>query len=231
MFLLVYFQWLYLLELFVFACLLILGGLKVKNYLKINMLIIEYIKMDMEPLKIKTQANYNRDDIIYINDFDEDSLEIIKRESKIGVNIYYIKYSTLRPFYFVINRLIGYIEEIEGSSDKYLVALSSLRNKNVTRALDNIWESIEDQINPNIKIKDCDKFRFHSDIDLPLNTTIEFRSLVINISCIIEKDNEYYQEIYLDECLYVKDNTWYAKSLFSEYIKFPTERFFFSNIK
>ena len=33
--------------------------------------------------------------------------------------------------------------------------------------------------------------------------TIEFRSLVINISCIIEKDNEYYPEIYLDE--YVKD--------------------------
>ena len=53
--------------------------------------------MDIEPLKIKTQANYNWDDIIYINDFDEDSLEIIKRESKIGVNIYYIKYSTLRP--------------------------------------------------------------------------------------------------------------------------------------
>ena len=41
MFLLVYFQWLYLLELFVFVCLLILGGLKVKNYLKINMLIIK----------------------------------------------------------------------------------------------------------------------------------------------------------------------------------------------
>ena len=153
MFLLVYFQWLYLLELFLFACLLILGGLKVKNYLKINMLIIEYIKMDMEPLKIKTQANCNWDDIIYINDFDEDSLELIKRESKIGVNIYYIKYSTLRPFYFVIYRLIGYIEEIEGSSDQYLVVLSSLRNKNKTRALDKIWESIEDQINPNIKIK------------------------------------------------------------------------------
>ena len=47
--------------------------------------------MDMEPLKIKTQANYNWDDIIYINDFDEDSLEIIKRESKIGVHIYYVK--------------------------------------------------------------------------------------------------------------------------------------------
>ena len=91
--------------------------------------------MDIGQLKTKTPDNYNWDDIIYINDFDEDSLEIIKRESKIGVNIYYIKYSTLRPFYFVINRLIGYIREIEGSSDKYLVVLSSLRNKNMTELL------------------------------------------------------------------------------------------------
>ena len=178
--------------------------------------------MNIEQLKIKTQDNYNLDDIIYINDFDKDSLEIIKRESKIVVNIYYIKYSTLRPFYFVITRLIGYIEEIEGSSDKYLVVLSNLRNKNITSVLDKIWESIEDQINPNIKIKDCDKFRFNSDMDLPLNLAIEFRSLVINVSCIIEKDNEYYPEIYSDECLYVKDDTWDAKPLLSGCIKFPT---------
>ena len=63
--------------------------------------------MEIEQLKIKTQDNYNWDDIIYINDFDKDLLEIIKRESKIGINIYYIKYSTLRPFYFFINRFIN----------------------------------------------------------------------------------------------------------------------------
>ena len=82
--------------------------------------------------------------------------------------------------FFVRNRLIGYIEEIEGSSDKYLVVPSSLRNKNITSVLDKIWKSIknkiEDQINPNIK--DFDKFRFNSDIDLPLNTT--FTSFTIN---------------------------------------------------
>ena len=171
--------------------------------------------MGIKPLKIKTQDNYSWDDIIYLNDFDENSLEIIKRESKIGVNIYYIKYSTLRPFYFVINRLIGYIKEIEGSSDKYLVVPSSLRNKNITNVLDKIWGSIENKINPIIKIKYCNKFRFNSDINLPLNKTTEFRSLVINVSCIIEKDNEYYPEIYLDECLYVKDNTWDIKPLLS----------------
>ena len=220
MVLLVYFQLLYLLGLFVFTCLLILSGLKAKNYLK-NILLIKHIKMDIKSLEMKTSDNYNWDDIIYINEFDQNSLEIIKRESKIGVNIYYIKYGTLSPFYFAINRLIGYIEEIEGSSDKYLVVLTSLRNKNINILLDNIWEAIEDRISPNIKIKDCDKFRFNSDTDLPLNTIIDFRSLVINISCIIKKDNEYYPEIHLDECLYVKDNTWHVNPLLSERIKFP----------
>ena len=100
--------------------------------------------------------------------------------------------------YFVVCRLIGYIEEIEGSSDKYLVVSSSVRNKSITKVLDMVWASVKDKINPNIKIKDYNKFRFNSDIYLPLNKLIEFRSLVINISCVIEKDNEYYPEIYLD---------------------------------
>ena len=33
---------------------------------------------------------------------------------------------------------------------------------------------------------------------------IEFCSLLINVSCVIEKDTEYYLEIYLDDCSYVK---------------------------
>ena len=104
----------------------------------------------------------------------------------------------------------------------YIVVPSNLRNKNITSILDKIWESIEnkieDKINPGIKIKGYNKFRFNSDIDLPLNTALEFRSLFINVSCIIEKDNEYYPEIYLDECLYVKCNKCYIKSLFSKNI-------------
>ena len=152
------------------------------------------------------------DNICYIDYFNVNSLKIAKKESRIGVNIYYTRCAlnldddTIIPLYFIIDRLIGYIEEIDGSSDKYLVVASSLRNKNITSVLDTIWTSIEDKINPGIKIKDYDKFRFNSDIDLPLNTIIEFRSLLINISCVIEKDNEYYPEIYLDECIYVKNN-------------------------
>ena len=148
--------------------------------------------MDIKSLEIKTKNNYNYnwDDIIYINDFDADSLEIIKKESRIGANIYYIgyvidpnyDYNTIKPLYFVFGRLIGYIEKIEGSSDKYLVVSSSVRDKHIISVLDMVWASIKVKINPNIKIKDYNKFKFNSDIDLPLNTLIEYRSLVINIS-------------------------------------------------
>ena len=168
--------------------------------------------MSIKSLEIKNKTNYDLDDICYIDDFNVNSLKIAKNESRIGANIYYTRCAlnldddTIIPLYFIIDRLIGYIEEIDGSSDKYLVVASNLRNKNITSVLDTIWTSIEDKINPGMKIKDYDKLRFNSDIDLPLNTIIEFRSLLINISCVIEKDNEYYPEIYLDECIYVKDN-------------------------
>ena len=157
--------------------------------------------MDIKSLQIKNKTNYNLDDIIYIDDFDVNSLEIIKRESRIGANICYTgyvlnpdyDYDTINPLYFVINRLIGYKEEIVGSSDKYLVVAKSVCNKDIISVLDTVWGStenkIENKINPIpniysniIKIKDDDKFRFNSDIDLPLDTSIEFHSLVINVS-------------------------------------------------
>ena len=72
----------------------------------------------------------------------------------------------------------------------------------------------------NIKIEDYEKFRFNSDINLPLDKTIEFRSLVINVSCVIGKDNKYYPEIYLNECLYVKSNVWSTTTLFSKKYKY-----------
>ena len=111
---------------FIFVCSLILSGLKIKNYLKINMLIINY-KMDIEPLQIKNKYYYDCNDIIIYNfDFDIGLVKIFKRESKIDVYIYYIGYKpdiddTITPLYFFVDRLFGFIEEIKGSSNRYLV--------------------------------------------------------------------------------------------------------------
>ena len=149
------------------------------------------------------------DNIGYIDYFDVNSLRITKKESRIGANIYYTRCALnlddniMMPLHFLIDHLIGFIEEIDGLNDKYLVVVSNLHNKKIINALDMLWSSIKDKINPSIKIKDYDKFRFNSDIDLPVNTIIEYRSLLINVSCVIEKDNEYYPEISLDNGTYL----------------------------
>ena len=169
--------------------------------------------MGINSLEIKDKTKYDLDNIDYINDFDVNSLRITKKESRIGANIYYTRCALnldddiIIPLHFHIDHLIGFIEETDGSNDKYLVVVSSLRNKNIVNALDKVWSSLlKIKINPGIKIKDYDKFRFNFDIDLPVNTIIEFRSLLINVSCVIEKDDEYYPEIYLDDCSYVKNS-------------------------
>ena len=87
------------------VCSLILSGLKIKNYLKINMPLINY-KMDRKPLQIKNKYYYDWDDIIiYDFNFDIGLVKIFKRKSKIGVNIYYIGYKpdiddTITPLFF-----------------------------------------------------------------------------------------------------------------------------------
>ena len=92
-------------------------------------------------LEIKDKTNYDLDHICYINHFDVNSLKITKKESTIGANIYYTRCvvnldeEIIIPLHFLINRLIGFIEEIDGSSDKYLLVVSSLRNKNIIDAL------------------------------------------------------------------------------------------------
>ena len=137
--------------------------------------------MGVNSLEIKDKTNYDLDNIGYNDDFDLNSLKITKKESRIGANIYYTRCAlnldddTIIPLHFLIDRLIGFIEEIDGSNDKYLVVVSSLRNKKIIDALDKVWSSIKDKINPSIKIKAYDKFRFNSDINLPVNTIIEFR--------------------------------------------------------
>ena len=119
-----------------------------------------------------------------------------------------------------INHLFGHIEKIEGSSDRYLVV--NINFKRITNVFDKIWRFIEQRItsngiwkfveneiifnNANNKIKEYNKLRSTSNLDLPLDTLIEFRALTLTINCVIEKDSKYCLEIYLDEGLYVNDD-------------------------
>ena len=70
--------------------------------------------MVIESLKTKNKSNYNWDDIVYVYDIDVKLKRVIKRESKIGVDIYYIGYvfdseyknHSIRPLYIVISHYL-----------------------------------------------------------------------------------------------------------------------------
>ena len=167
-------------------------------------------KMVIKSLKIKNQSYYYWNDIIFIDDIDIKFFKIAKRESRIRVDIYYIRYvvnkleydtNSLKPLYLSIKSLLGSVEKIDGSSDRYLVIDKS--NIEVINIFNTFREYIEDKVILD-KIDGFNKIRFSSDIDLPLGTLIQFKILTIIIRCIIKKDDKYYPAIYLDECLYDK---------------------------
>ena len=162
--------------------------------------------------------------MVYLDDFDMKLVKVVKRESRIGVDIYYIGYvlepnddiNSISPLYLVIRHLFGRAEKIQGSSDSYLVVDEN--NKEAISVFDKLWKFIKDEINRLIKrndkitfvnadnkISEYNKLRFNSDVDLPLDTLIEFHMLTIVINCAIEKVNKYYPEIYWDECLHKTD--------------------------
>ena len=72
--------------------------------------------MVIESLKTGTESNYNWDDIVHFYDIDVKLIKVIKRESRIGVDIYYIRYvfdseyetHSIKPLYLVIDRLFGH---------------------------------------------------------------------------------------------------------------------------
>ena len=123
-------------------------------------------------------------------------VKVVRRESRIDVDIYYIGYvvnkpqydiNSVNPLYLIIRNLVGRIEKIQGSSDRYLVVDEN--NKKLINVFDKLWKFIKDEINrlikrndkitfgnANNKISEYNKLRFSSDIDLPLNTLIKFHS-------------------------------------------------------
>ena len=180
--------------------------------------------MVVESLKIKSKSNYFWDNMVYLDDFDVKLVKVVKRECRIGVDIYYIGYvlepdddiNSISPLYLVVKHLFGRVEKIQGYSDRYLVVDEN--NKEVINVFDKLWKFIKDEINRLIKrndkitfgnadnkINEYNKLRFSSDVDLPLDTLIEFHMLIIVINYVIEKGNKHYPEIYLDECLYKTD--------------------------
>ena len=145
--------------------------------------------MVIESLKIKNN-HYYWDDMVYLNDFNENLIKVVKAESRIGVDICYLGYIVKRPQHninstnlltLIIRHIYGRVEKIEGSSDRYLVVDSG--NAKLISILDKMFSFVKDKIdkitkdddkitfgNMGNKITGYNKFRFSSDVDLPLDT-------------------------------------------------------------
>ena len=162
--------------------------------------------------------------MIQLNNFDSQLLKINKRENREN-NIYYISYRINKPehninsinnLYFVVNYLYGTIEKPDGSKDRYLIVDKNRNiNKNNIDSFNNLWSAIINKIkylrgddiifdNNEVIIDDWNKIRFSSDVYIPNNFPIYFIHLVIVINYVIEKDDKFIPEIYIDEGYFEK---------------------------
>ena len=103
--------------------------------------------MVVESLKIKNRSNYYWDDMVYLDDFDVKLVKVVWRESRIGADIYYVGYvvhkfeydiNSVNPLYLIVKNLVGRLEKIEGSSNRYLVVDES--NKEVIDVFNKLWK-------------------------------------------------------------------------------------------
>ena len=88
------------------------------------------IKIVIKSLKIKYQSYYYWYDAIFIDDFNIKFFKIAKRESRAGIDIYYIGYvvnkleddiNSVKPLYLSVKSLLESVEKIDESNDRYLV--------------------------------------------------------------------------------------------------------------
>ena len=164
-------------------------------------------------------------DLIQLNNFDSRLLKINKRQNRENNNIYYISYKINKPehninsinnLYFVVNYLYVTIEKIDGSKDRYFVIDKNRNiNKNAIESLNDLSSAIINKIkylrgddiifdDNEMIIDDWNKSRFSSDVYIPNNFPINFIHLVIVINYVIEKDDKFIPEFYIDEGFFEK---------------------------
>ena len=110
--------------------------------------------MGVKLLEIKNRSYYIRNDTTFIENFNLALLKTNKKESSVGITIYYIGHITkknsvynidsVNPLYLVIRSMEGYVAERE-NGDRYLnISLVKENNKVIDKF--NLWKGIKDWI-------------------------------------------------------------------------------------
>ena len=109
------------------------------------------------------------------------------------------------PLYLIINKIKGHFEEVDG--DKYLIINSE--NGDITKKYQEVFNGIKviikkiNDYNQPIKYDDnYMKIKSNTDDNIPLNKIIYFPTITIIIKSITKKDDKYYPQLFLDDCLY-----------------------------
>ena len=167
--------------------------------------------MTLKKVNIKNQKHLMCNDLIDIEKFDPNLLDVEKKES-IGANIYYVEYIrewpdeiiTASPIYLHIDELFGYIDKI--NDKKYLNISVTPRNGDILLAYEKMRNDIRKGIKEVNDGKDVEydrnlkRIKFECDHDLPLDK-LKLHGLVLIIRHVIEI-NEKYPQIFLDSCYY-----------------------------
>ena len=105
----------------------------------------------------------------------------------------------------MINKVNRYFEEINGN--KYLALVLTNKSKEKIEKYKELWSKVRDLIRSLTKNSDdydekYIKIKFNSDDQLPLNKMIEISSMIIVAITVFHKNNKYYPQVFLEECLY-----------------------------
>ena len=130
--------------------------------------------------------------MINLKNFEPNLLKIDKKHYK-GINIYYIRYVTIKR-----------IDDYEN-----IYSVNPLdENKELLRKYADLWNGIKNKIEAindigeNNYEKDYMKIKFNSDDDLPLNKPVKFYAMTIIIRSVFEEDGNLYPQVLLDDALY-----------------------------
>ena len=143
--------------------------------------------------------------MIYLEDFEARFVKVVKRESRIDADIYYVSYGSdnkrVSALYLIVKDLLGKKELIKGSKDKYLVIDDS--NKKVLDVFDKLFKFVGakiDKINSDDdffgmkgsnKIIGYDKLKLCTDLEL-MRAICKMKSLSIK-----NNDSAYYPPVKL----------------------------------
>ena len=174
----------------------------------------------VKQIKIKNRTYCFYNDIINIEEFNSSILKIDKKSYR-GIDIYYIRYITIKkigdcgnmysvnPLYLIIGKVDGYIEKNFVDCNSAECNFDSTdENKEILKNTTNSGMGLKMKLKQQTAVKkgeydkDIMKIKLDTDDNLPLSKPLNLHLLTVIVSCIFEEDGKFYPQLYLEDCLH-----------------------------